>query len=112
MAITPTLRDMDTSVLLVGTNYNKWGQWIPARLSYAHSVGFMSSECSENAFPEQGIKIFGSMLHQHTAGTALRVGHIRHGKELPPIDINLSYEFSFCLIFGCSHEHEYNVRFL
>ena len=70
------------------------GQWIPPGLSNAHNAAFIPSECSQNAFPEEGIKVFGSMLHQHTIGVALHMWHIRNGKELPPIDINLDYEFS------------------
>ena len=51
-------------------------------------------QCSQNSFPEDGIKVFGSFLHQHTAGKALKLRHIRSGKELAPLDINLNYEFS------------------
>ena len=48
------------------------GQWIPPGLSYAHNAAFMPSEClQENVVPNDGIKIFGSMLHQHTIGIAL-----------------------------------------
>ena len=98
MTLTPTLREMDVGVFRLGTNFNGWGQWIPSGLSNAYSVGFMTSECSENAFPDQGIKVFGSLLHQHTSGKAMRHRHIRNGTELPPIDINLNYEFSLKFI--------------
>jgi len=95
LTLTPTLREMDIGVLAVGTMYDEWGQWIPAGLSNAHNSGFMTSECSENAFPDEGITVFGSFLHQHTAGKAIKYRHIRNGTELPPIDINLNYDFNY-----------------
>ena len=92
MYYTPTLREMEVGVLGVGTTTDQMGQWIPGKLSYAHTAAFVKSECSQNAFPEKGIKVFGSLLHQHTIGTAISMRHIRNGKELKPIDINLDYE--------------------
>ena len=98
MTFTPTLREMDAGVHIISTSTNQWGQWIPAGLSNAYSAAFMTSECTQNTIPEEGITIFGSLLHQHTIGKALRYRHIRDGKELPPIDINLNYEFSVFFI--------------
>ena len=54
----------------------------------------MPSECTTNGFPEEGIKVFGSFLHQHTIGKALNMRHIRNGKEIAPIDVNLDYELN------------------
>ena len=52
----------------------------------------MPPECTTAAYPEDGINVFGSILHQHTIGVALNMRHIRDGVELEPIDINLNYE--------------------
>eukprot|EP00486_Rosalina_sp_Unknown_P000343 CAMPEP_0201566820 /NCGR_PEP_ID=MMETSP0190_2-20130828/6909_1 /ASSEMBLY_ACC=CAM_ASM_000263 /TAXON_ID=37353 /ORGANISM="Rosalina sp." /LENGTH=636 /DNA_ID=CAMNT_0047986057 /DNA_START=57 /DNA_END=1964 /DNA_ORIENTATION=+ len=95
MYYTPTLREMEVGVLTIGLDTNQWGQWIPPGLSYAHNAAFLPSECSENGIPEEGIKVFGSFLHQHTIGKALNMRHIRNGKELAPIDINLDYDFNY-----------------
>ena len=105
MTVTPTLREMDAGILLVGTTSDAWEQWIPGGLSNAHNAAFMTTECSQNAFPDEGIKVYGSMLHSHTAGKALRTRVIRNGKELAPIDINLVYEFSFEFHFHASLKH-------
>ena len=98
MYYTPTLREMEVGVLTIGLDTNAMGQWIPPGISYAHNAAFMPKECSENAIPEEGIKVFGSFLHQHTIGKALNMRHIRDGKELAPIDINLDYEFSISIV--------------
>ena len=94
MSYTPTLRPMEVGVLGIGLDTDQMGQWIPAKLSYAHSAAFMPKECSQNAILEEGIKVFGSFLHQHTIGKAINMRHIRNGIELAPIDINLDYELS------------------
>ena len=111
MYYTPTLRELDVGTLSIGLNINPLGQWIPPGLPNAHQAAFMPSECSENGFPEEGIKIFGSMLHQHTIGSALNMRHIRNGTELPPIDINLDYEFSFPY-FQRYHKSNHKICFL
>lgn len=95
MYVTPTLRENDVGILMIGLNINYLGQWIPPGLSNAHNAGFMSSECTENSVPDEGIKVFGSFLHQHTIGKALNFRHIRNGTELTPIDTNLNYDFNY-----------------
>ena len=94
MIFTPTLREYEVGALAVGLSVNQFGQWIPPGLSNAHNTAFMPSECSKNGFPKEGIKVFGSFLHQHTIGKALNMRHIRDGKEITPIDVNLDYELS------------------
>ena len=95
MYITPTLRESEVGVLSFGSFWNGMGQWIPGGLSNAHNVAFIPSECTKNVIPNDGIKAFGSTLHQHTIGKALNFRHIRNGKELEPIDINLNYDFNY-----------------
>ena len=95
MYFTPTLRDYDVGNLVIGTAVNQMGQWIPPGLSYAHNAAFMTNECTKNGIPKEGIKVFGSLLHQHTIGRAINLRHIRNGKEIQPIDINLNYDFNY-----------------
>ena len=94
MYYTPTAREENVGVFQVGLDINIAGQYIPQGLDYAHNSAFLPSECSEGQIPEDGIKVFGSFLHQHTIGTASTFRHIRNGVELAPIDYNLNYEFS------------------
>ena len=98
MIFTPTLRELDVGVLNIGLDTHSGGQWIPPGLSYAHNVAFMPSECSQLAIPQEGIKVFGSCLHQHTIGRAINLRHIRDGREISPIDTNLAYELSVNII--------------
>ena len=95
MYVTPTMRQEEIGIMSVGLNTNSMGQWIPPGLSNAHNAAFMPSECTENAFPDEGIKVFGSILHAHTISKALNFRHIRNGKELEPIDTNLDYDFNY-----------------
>ena len=92
---TPTARQYDVGTLQIGLDINTLGQWIPAGLSYAHSAAFLPKDCTEEGFPEDGINVFGTFLHQHTIGTASMLRHIRNGVEQEPIDTNLAYELSF-----------------
>ena len=43
----------------------------------------------------QSIHLFAGFLHSHLAGRAMRVRHVRNGKELPPILKDDSYDFNF-----------------
>ena len=94
---TPTPRQYEVGTLQVGLDINVLGQWIPGGLEYAHSAAFLPKECTEEGFPEEGINVFGSFLHQHTIGRALNWRHIRDGVEQKPIDTNLDYELSYCI---------------
>merc|ERR1712087_539325 len=42
-----------------------------------------------------GIQIYASSLHAHTISKALRLGHVRNGTELEPIDANYNYDFNY-----------------
>jgi len=95
MYYTQTLREQEVGIFQVGLSVNSMAQWIPAGLDYAHNAAFMTSECSTNAFPEDGIKVFGSALHAHSIGRAMNIRHIRNGTELTPIDVNLDYDFNY-----------------
>ena len=97
---TPTARQYDASTLQIGLDTTPTGQWIPGGLSYAHNAAFLPSDCTEDedAFPEDGIKVFGSFLHQHTIGNAIMFRHIRDGVEQEPIDVNLAYELNICIL--------------
>ena len=94
MYITKNLRKYDAGIMNIGSWINELGQYIPPGLSYAHNRAFMYGECTEDIFPETGINVFASFLHQHTLGVASTFRIVRNGKELAPIDSNWNYELS------------------
>ena len=94
MYITEQLREYDAGIMNVGSYTNVLGHYIPQGLSYAHNRAFMYGECTEGIFPEAGINVFASILHQHTIGTALTLRIVRDGKEIAPLDSNWNYELS------------------
>ncbi|XP_065846011.1 DBH-like monooxygenase protein 1 [Oscarella lobularis] len=53
------------------------------------------AECTQKGIPESGINVFGVFLHAHTAAIAVKLRHIRNGKELPNIGRNDHYDFDY-----------------
>jgi len=88
---TPTLRDESAAVISVADGYD---QYIPPGF-VTKNYAFMTGECSENGFPEDGVKIIANFYHQHLLGRAGLIRHIRDGKELKPIDVNEAYDFDY-----------------
>ena len=58
-------------------------------------TGYCNADCTEQRFREEGITAFASMLHAHTAATAMSLRHVRHGEELEPLDVNEHYDFNY-----------------
>lgn len=50
----------------------------------------------------QGVKIFGTMLHSHLLGHAMRVRHFRGGAEQPVLaeDNNYDFDYQYTRIIG------------
>merc|ERR1712228_682156 len=93
--VQPTPRQYEMGTLAVALAISPLGQWIPPGLDNAHNVAFLPKDCSTNAIPDDGINIFGSFLHQHGIGKALKARHMRNGYELEPMDVNLNYDFNY-----------------
>ena len=100
VTFTPTLRPIEAGIMSIGTWSNVLGHFIPPGLPYALNRGFMYGECTENIFPETGINMFTSGLHQHTSGVASSLRIIRDGQELEPLDSNWNYELSEYIPFA------------
>ena len=88
---TSTLREYSAIVISIGDGYD---QFIPPGIR-TKNYAFLTHECTNTIFPEEGINIFANFYHQHLIGRAGIIKHIRNGIELKPIDINLAYDFDF-----------------
>ena len=92
---TDKLRNETASVLDVGLVVSE-AQFIPKGMESAVNYAYCSSDCTAAGLPEDGIHIFGSILHAHTVGVSIVLRHIAaNGTELAPIDINLNYDFNY-----------------
>ena len=90
---TPHLRNFSAEMLTIGAYPDHWGIFVPAKMPGVVANGFCLSECTSNGIPEGGVHAIGNLLHLHQLGTALKLRHIRDGKELVPIDRNDNYDF-------------------
>lgn len=58
-------------------------------------TGYCSAECTKSGLPDEGVSVFGTFLHGHTAANAVTLRHIRDGFELEPMEINEHYDFDY-----------------
>jgi hypothetical protein len=68
---------------------------IPPHQDSHLTYGICSSECTQESFPPEGIKIVNMLHHAHLAGRKLRQRHIRDGVELPLIGEDNFYDFNY-----------------
>ncbi|XP_052873199.1 MOXD1 homolog 2-like [Anopheles cruzii] len=81
---TSTLRGHDAGVLSVGMDPN-WRHIIPPGQEHVVSEGHCVGECTQRAFPRDGIHIFGVMMRTHQIGRQIKLRQIRGREELLPI---------------------------
>lgn len=97
MYYTETLRDYDAEVFVIGASTSQQTLFLPPKLEHSMIIGYcdLGIDYFSNLIPDEGVIAFANMLHAHQAGTALRLRHIRDGKELKPIDSNAAYDFDY-----------------
>uniref|UniRef100_A0ABM0MLH0 Dopamine beta-hydroxylase-like n=1 Tax=Saccoglossus kowalevskii TaxID=10224 RepID=A0ABM0MLH0_SACKO len=88
---TPTLRPHDAGIMELGLTYSPRMSIPPNNEGFILN-GYCTPECTEQALPATGIKVFGSQLHTHLTGTAVWTKHVRNGNQLP--DLNRDDHFS------------------
>jgi hypothetical protein len=100
---TSTKRKYDAGILFMGHGVTDIMVIPPNSLNFA-TVGLCSGLCTKEYVPSGGIHIFANMLHTHLAGVGLKLSHISNtqcsesistNQELPPIEMNLHYDFNF-----------------
>ena len=100
---TPTLREYSAGVLQLGltleTPMNLWppiSQFIPPGIERAVDYAYCFSDCLEDGLNgNESVYAFANMLHSHLLGREMVLRHIRNGKELRPLDMNVAYDFNY-----------------
>ncbi|XP_021958935.1 DBH-like monooxygenase protein 1 [Folsomia candida] len=94
MHYTPKLRSIDAGILAIGQGVDI-SLTIPPNQDGFKVVGHCSPQCTQEALGPEGITVFGSMLHSHKSGRKMKTRHLRENIELPWIDFDNPYDFSF-----------------
>lgn len=94
MYVTEDLREVESGPLIVQTSV-WYSEMIPPKQDNFVAVGHCHSLCTEASFPEDGIYVFGGMLHAHLLGRKIVVRHWRNGEELEHLAADNAYDFNF-----------------
>merc|ERR1719204_1704480 len=92
---TTELREHAAGVLMVGLSPEPVGQVLPNGLDAVTHLGFCTAQCTRDTLPDEGVTMFGSVLHGHTVARAIRLRQIRDGKELEPVNVNEAFDFDY-----------------
>lgn len=94
LTVTKNLRPVDIGMLTVGKH---------VRSLSLPPGGLVSSvnECGESCtrrwgvIPKTGLTITSTLHHMHKRGVALKIKHVRNGKEMPPLPSVDYFDFNF-----------------
>jgi hypothetical protein len=94
---TATKRSNDGSIIEIGhfVSLFGWQLFLPPGLNDIVLENVCPGTCTQEELPSNGVNVFASFLHSHTAGKAITVKHSRKGQQLPDIDRNNNYDFDF-----------------
>nr|XP_039270018.1 DBH-like monooxygenase protein 1 homolog [Styela clava] len=95
---TPTLRENDIGIMLVGCEAYGHELIIPPGAESFTSIGHCTDACLEQgltASDVDNVTAFSVILHSHLAGRKLRLRHIRNGVELPYLANDENYDFNY-----------------
>lgn len=82
--ITENLRMNDAGLMPIGIEPN-WHHIIPPGQNRVVSQGHCIEQCTNAAFPTEGINIFATMTRTHQIGVEVKLRQIRNTQELAPI---------------------------
>ncbi|CAI8042458.1 DBH-like monooxygenase protein 1 homolog [Geodia barretti] len=97
---TSTPREHAAGTIIFGHAVSK-DHVIPPNAKNFTTTVVMPEDCTRNFIPDEGIHVFGNILHTHVVGHGLAVQHFRYNpecgvyEELEPIDRNLKYDFNY-----------------
>ncbi|XP_077367206.1 DBH-like monooxygenase protein 2 homolog isoform X2 [Festucalex cinctus] len=93
---TDRLRPHDVGILSTGvTPFGRVAYDIPPRARKFRTYGVCNTTLfSQMMDPVPDLHVFAVMMHTHTAGRKVRVGHFRNGEQLGFLAANLNYDFN------------------
>ncbi|XP_045448195.1 tyramine beta-hydroxylase [Melitaea cinxia] len=92
--ITANRRKYDAAIMELGLEYTD-KMAIPGGQEAFSLTGYCIPQCTGVGLPPGGITVFGSQLHTHLAGVAVRTRHARGRRELPPLNEDRHYSTHF-----------------
>eukprot|EP01084_Bolivina_argentea_P252419 423684_1 len=101
---TSQLRENNAAMLWPQIASNPKNIFIPPNIESIKYSAHCTSFCTEDYLPNDGVHVFGNMLHSHTTGIALKLRHIRNGVELAYIDQNDHYDFDYQQLWNLKEE--------
>ncbi|XP_019727004.1 DBH-like monooxygenase protein 2 homolog isoform X2 [Hippocampus comes] len=93
---TDQLRPHDVGILSTGVSPSRHIDYdIPPRATKFRTYGVCNTSLiSQIVNPVPDLQVFAVMMHTHTAGREIRVGHFRNGEQLGFLAMNLNYDFN------------------
>ncbi|XP_067939715.1 DBH-like monooxygenase protein 2 homolog [Watersipora subatra] len=92
LTYTHTIQDQEASVFRVGAIN---GIAIPPTANSFKTVSYCDSKCSSEWIPEEGIEVYGYLLHTHLLGRAIHLEWYRDGKNMGLLAFDDTYDFNF-----------------
>ncbi|XP_046966055.1 tyramine beta-hydroxylase [Vanessa cardui] len=92
--ITDNRRKYDAAIMELGLEYTD-KMAIPGGQEAFSLTGYCIPQCTAVGLPAAGIVVFGSQLHTHLTGAAVRTRHARGLRELPVLNEDLHYSTHF-----------------
>ena len=86
------LREHDAGAFVAQYDLSKLS--LPPRQPSTTLSVYVPSQCFDG-LSESGVNVFGSLLHSHMTGVAMRTQHVQGGVEQPLLDYNDAYDFNF-----------------
>eukprot|EP01083_Nonionella_stella_P252514 869927_1 len=95
---------MSVAVLMIGMGAEPNAIFVPPGIENAKAYGYCFMDCLQAGIEGTGdeddnngdkIYAFANHLHAHLLSKQLTLKHIRNGKELRPLDMNLAYDFNY-----------------
>ncbi|XP_062516136.1 DBH-like monooxygenase protein 1 homolog [Corticium candelabrum] len=94
---TPTKRQYDAAIVEFGHVESLYAiqLLLPPGRDNIITENICPAACTQTGLPPGGVNVFGTLLHSHIAGRSIWIEHFRNGVQLPNIDSNYNYDFSF-----------------
>lgn len=109
-------RPNDIGAVTIHTRFSHGFHLLPPGYNGFKNVAFCTSECTQKAFPPEGVTVTHATLHAHLTARKIKIRHIRNGQELEPLaqvrlqqvmlitDLLLGIYIQICLLM-----HEFGV---
>eukprot|EP00118_Oscarella_pearsei_P016613 m.160502 g.160502 ORF g.160502 m.160502 type:complete len:204 (+) comp38775_c1_seq6:853-1464(+) len=92
---TTTPRKLQAGIISVGHKVGPESMFLSPGEKRVDVTSLCPPDCTKAGIPAEGVTVFVSLLHAHTAATTVWLEHYRNGSRLPDIDRNNNYDFNY-----------------